>query len=212
MFLLWIGWFGFNPGSYTAGVGSIGRVAMTTNLSACAGTIAALVTAWIIMGKPDLTMALNGSLAGLVAITAPCDVVTANISIVIGLIAGVLVVLSVFALDRIHIDDPVGAVSVHCVNGVWGTLAVGLFAAPVSYGYGNQLAGLFYGGGFKFIGVQLIGAGSAAVWAFGMGLAIFFTLKKLGILRVSAKTELKGLDLVEHGQDAYASFQFFSNT
>ena len=212
VFLLWIGWFGFNPGSYTAGVGSIGRVAMTTNLAACAGTIAALVTAWVIMGKPDLTMALNGSLAGLVAITAPCDLVTANASIVIGLVAGVLVVFSVFALDRIHIDDPVGAVSVHCVNGVWGTLAVGLFAAPTTCGYGNELAGLFYGGGFKFLGVQLLGAGATAIWAFGMGAAIFFALKKLGILRVSPKTELKGLDLVEHGQDAYASFQFFSNT
>ncbi|MBO4287462.1 MAG: ammonium transporter, partial [Kiritimatiellae bacterium] len=212
VFLLWIGWFGFNPGSYTAGIGSIGRVAMTTNLAACAGTVAALVTAWILMGKPDLTMALNGSLAGLVAITAPCDLVTANASIVIGLIAGVLVVFSVFALDRIHIDDPVGAVSVHCVNGVWGTLAVGLFAAPTSCGYGNELAGLFYGGGFKFLGIQSLGALCTATWAFGTGATIFFALKKFGILRVSAKTELKGLDLVEHGQDAYASFQFFSNT
>ena len=211
VFLLWIGWFGFNPGSYTAGIGSIGRVAMTTNLAACAGTIAALVTAWIIMGKPDLTMALNGSLAGLVAITAPCDLVTANAAIVIGLVAGVFVVLSVFALDKIHIDDPVGAVSVHCVNGVWGTLAVGLFAAPTACGYGNELAGLFYGGGFKFLCIQLLGAGATAAWAFGTGLAIFFALKKLGILRVSAKTELKGLDMTEHGQDAYASFQFFSN-
>ena len=209
--LLWIGWFGFNPGSYTAGIGSIGRVAMTTNLAACAGTIAALVTAWIIMKKPDLTMALNGSLAGLVAITAPCDQVTCNAAIVIGLVAGVLVVLSVFAMDRIHIDDPVGAVSVHCVNGVWGTLAVGLFAAPEALGYGNSMTGLFYGGGFKYLGVQALGAGATCVWAFGTGLAIFFALKKLGILRVSEKTELKGLDVTEHGQDAYASFQFFSN-
>ena len=209
--LLWIGWFGFNPGSYTAGIGSIGRVAMTTNLAACAGTIAALVTAWIIMKKPDLTMALNGSLAGLVAITAPCDQVTCNAAIVIGLVAGVLVVLSVFAMDRIHIDDPVGAVSVHCVNGVWGTLAVGLFAAPEALGYGNKMVGLFYGGGFKYLGVQALGAGATCVWAFGTGLAIFFALKKLGILRVSEKTELKGLDVTEHGQDAYASFQFFSN-
>ena len=209
--LLWIGWFGFNPGSYTAGIGSIARVAMTTNLAACAGTIAALVTAWVVMGKPDLTMALNGSLAGLVAITASCDQVTCNAAVVIGLVAGVLVVLSVFFFDKIHIDDPVGAVSVHCVNGVWGTLAVGLFAAPASLGYGNDLVGLFYGGGFKYLGVQLVGVGMTAVWAFGMGFAIFMTLKKAGILRVSAKTELKGLDVTEHGQDAYASFQFFSN-
>ena len=212
VFLLWIGWFGFNPGSYTAGVGSIGRVAMTTNLAACAGTVAALATAWAIMGKPDLTMALNGSLAGLVAITAPCDLVTANASIVIGLVAGVLVVLSVFALDKAHVDDPVGAVSVHCVNGVWGTLAVGLFAAPVAAGYGNDAPGLLYGGGFRLLGVQALGALCTAAWAFGTGSAIFFALRKARILRVPAKTELKGLDLVEHGQDAYASFQFFSNT
>jgi Amt family ammonium transporter len=212
VFLLWIGWFGFNPGSYTAGIPSIGRVAMTTNLAACAGTCAALVTAWIIMGKPDLTMALNGSLAGLVAITAPCDLVTANASIAIGLVAGVIVVLSVFALDRLHIDDPVGAVSVHCVNGVWGTLAVGLFAAPTAAGYGNDLAGLFYGGGIRLLGVQALGAGATAIWAFGMGALIFAALKRLHILRVPATTELKGLDIVEHGQDAYASFQFFSNT
>jgi len=121
-------------------------------------------------------------------------------------------VLSVFALDKMHIDDPVGAVSVHCVNGVWGTIAVGLFAAPAAANYGNGMVGLFYGGGFKFLGVQLVGVGMTAAWAFGTGLAIFFALKKLGILRVSAKTELKGLDITEHGQDAYASFQFFSNT
>lgn len=211
VFLLWIGWFGFNPASYTAGIGSISRVAMTTNLAASAGTVTALVTAWIVMGKPDLTMALNGSLAGLVAITAPCDLVTANASILIGAIAGVLVVLSVFFFDRIHVDDPVGAVSVHCVNGIWGTVAVGLFAAPEAYGYGNAMTGLFYGGGFKFLGVQLVGIGMTALWAFGAGLAIFYVLKKAGILRVSPKTELKGLDSVEHGEDAYASFQFFSN-
>ena len=211
VFLLWIGWFGFNPASYTAGIGSISRVAMTTNLAACAGTVAALVTAWIVTGKPDLTMALNGSLAGLVAITAPCDLVTPNASIIIGLVAGVLVVLSVFFFDKLHIDDPVGAVSVHCVNGVWGTLAVGLFAAPEALGYGNSMVGLFYGGGLKFLGVQAVGVGMTALWAFGMGLLIFSILKKMGILRVSAKTELKGLDVTEHGQDAYASFQFFSN-
>ncbi len=211
VFLLWIGWFGFNPGSYTAGIGSIGRVAMTTNLAACAGTLAALVTAWAIIGKPDLTMALNGSRGRLVAVTAPCDLVTANASIIIGLVAGVLVVLSVFFFDKIHVDDPVGAVSVHCVNGVWGTLAVGLFAAPTKFEYGNELVGLFYGGGVKFLGIQLAGVVATCVWAFGTGLLLFYILKKLGILRVDAKTEMKGLDITEHGQDAYASFQFFSN-
>lgn len=211
VFLLWIGWFGFNPASYTAGIGSISRVAMTTNLAACAGTCTALISAWIIMGKPDLTMALNGSLAGLVAITAPCDLVTPNAALAIGAIAGVLVVLSVFFFDKIHVDDPVGAVSVHCVNGVWGTLAVGLFAAPTSLGYGNELVGLVYGGGFKFLGIQAVGVGMTCLWAFGLGLLMFGILKKSGILRVSEKTELKGLDVTEHGQDAYASFQFFSN-
>ena len=211
VFLLWIGWFGFNPASYTAGIGSISRVAMTTNLAACAGTCTALMTAWIIMGKPDLTMALNGSLAGLVAITAPCDLVTPNAALAIGAIGGVLVVLSVFFFDKIHVDDPVGAVSVHCVNGVWGTIAVGLFAAPTSLGYGNELVGLLYGGGFKFLGVQLVGVGMTCLWAFGLGLVMFYVLKRMKLLRVSEKTELKGLDLCEHGQDAYASFQFFSN-
>ena len=211
VFLLWIGWFGFNPASYTAGIGSISRVAMTTNLAACAGTCTALMTAWIIMGKPDLTMALNGSLAGLVAITAPCDLVTPNAALAIGAIGGVLVVLSVFFFDKIHVDDPVGAVSVHCVNGVWGTIAVGLFAAPTSLGYGNELVGLLYGGGFKFLGVQLVGVGMTCLWAFGLGLVLFYVLKRMKLLRVSEKTELKGLDLCEHGQDAYASFQFFSN-
>lgn len=212
VFLLWIGWFGFNPGSYTQGIGDVSRVAMTTNLAACAATVSALATAWMIMGKPDLTMALNGSLAGLVAITAPCDIVTPGASIVIGLIAGVLVVLSVFFWDKVHVDDPVGAVSVHLVNGIWGTVACGLFAAEKVLGIGDANTGLFYGGGFHTMFVQLIGIVAVGAWAFLAGLAIFFALKKAGILRVNAKTELKGLDVTEHGQDAYAGFQFFSNT
>ena len=212
VFLLWIGWFGFNPGSYTQGIGDVSRVAMTTNLAACAATVSALATAWMIMGKPDLTMALNGSLAGLVAITAPCDIVTPGASIVIGLIAGVLVVLSVFFWDKVHVDDPVGAVSVHLVNGIWGTVACGLFAAEKVLGIGEANTGLFYGGGFHTTFVQLIGIVAVGAWAFLAGLAIFFALKKAGILRVNAKTELKGLDVTEHGQDAYAGFQFFSNT
>ena len=122
-----------------------------------------------------------------------------------------LVVLSVFFFDKIHVDDPVGAVSVHCVNGVWGTLAVGLFAAPEALGYGNSMVGLLYGGGFKFLGIQLVGVAMTCLWAFGIGLVMFYALKKFGVLRVDEKTELKGLDVTEHGQDAYASFQFFSN-
>ena len=223
VFLLWIGWFGFNPGSYTAGIGDVGRVAMTTNLGACAGTCAALVTAWIWMGKPDLTMALNGTLAGLVAITAPCDIVTPGASIIIGAVAGVLVVASVMFFDRVHVDDPVGAVSVHMVNGIWGTIACGLFAAEKTLNIAPDLlgleraeqvvnTGLFYGGGIHATLVQLAGVASVGAWAFGCGLVIFFILKKCGILRCSEKEELKGLDLTEHGEDAYASFQFFSNT
>ena len=211
VFLLWIGWFGFNPGSYTQGIGDVSRVAMTTNLAACAGTVAALATAWFITGKPDLTMALNGSLAGLVAITAPCDIVTPGAALVIGLIGGVLAVLSVYFWDKVHVDDPVGAVSVHLVNGVWGTIACGLFAAEKTLGIGEASTGLFYGGGFHSTLIQLVGAVSVGAWAFGVGMLIFFVLKKCKILRVDAKTELKGLDVTEHGQDAYASFQFFSN-
>ena len=211
VFLLWIGWFGFNPGSYTQGIGDISRVAMTTNLAACSATCAALATAWIITGKPDLTMALNGSLAGLVAITAPCDIVTPGASLIIGIIGGVLAVLSVYFWDKLHVDDPVGAVSVHLVNGVWGTIACGLFAAEKTLGIGDASTGLFYGGGLHSTLVQLVGIAAVGAWAFGCGMVIFFILKKLGILRVNPKTELKGLDVAEHGQDAYASFQFFSN-
>lgn len=211
VFLLWIGWFGFNPGSYTQGIGDISRVAMTTNLAACAATCSALVAVWLVTGKPDLTMALNGSLAGLVAITAPCDIVTPGGAVAIGLVAGVLVVFSVYFWDRLHIDDPVGAVSVHLVNGIWGTLACGLFANEKALGLADSSTGLLFGGGFGSLSVQAIGIVSTGAWAFGCGMLIFHILKKCSILRVDAKTELKGLDVAEHGQDAYASFQFFSN-
>jgi Amt family ammonium transporter len=201
VFILWFGWFGFNPGSTTAGNGSIGYIAVTTNLAAAAGAVMALVTSWTVLRKPDISMTLNGALAGLVAITAPCDGVSPLGAIAIGAVAGVLVVLSVMFIDYVlKVDDPVGAVSVHAVNGLWGTLSFGLFSTT---------SGLFYGHGFKQLGVQLLGAGTAFVWAFGLGLVLFFALKKTIGLRVSAEEEIKGLDIEEHGNEAYAGFQVF---
>jgi len=202
VFILWFGWFGFNPGSTTVAGGMVGYIAVTTNLAAAAGAVSSLLTSWIVLKKPDLSMALNGTLAGLVAITAPCDGVTPVGAIVIGLAAGVLVVFSVLFFDAVlKIDDPVGAVSVHAVNGLWGTVAYGLFAID---------GGLFYGGGLRQLGVQLLGAGAAFVWAFGLGLLLFWILRKTVGLRVSAEEEMKGLDIGEHGMEAYSGFQIFS--
>jgi Amt family ammonium transporter len=208
VFILWFGWFGFNPGSTTAGTDlSIARIAVTTCLAACAGTIGGLYTSWFRSGKPDLAMALNGALAGLVAITAPCANVSPLSSIVIGLIAGVLVVFSVIFIDHVlKIDDPVGAVSVHGVCGLWGTLACGLFAQE-AYGGVN---GLFFGGGLKLLGVQALGAGSVFLWAFGVGMIVFKVLDASIGLRVTREEEIKGLDLGEHGVESYAGFQVFS--
>ena len=209
--VLWIGWFGFNPGSTVAGNGDIGRVALVTNFGAVAGTLTAMFTAWAILKKPDASMTLNGALAGLVAITAPCDIVTPVGALIIGAIAGVLVVLSVLAIDRIGVDDPVGAISVHLVNGVWGTLACGLFGAEGVLKIAEANTGLFYGGGFHTTGVQLLGIAAYGGWAFVLGMITFLTLKKTVGLRVSAEEELKGLDITEHGNDAYAGFQIFTN-
>ncbi|MBN2513736.1 MAG: ammonium transporter [Sedimentisphaerales bacterium] len=202
VFILWFGWFGFNPGSTTVGNGSIGYIAVTTNLAAAAGAVMALITSWIIIKKPDISMTLNGALAGLVAITAPCDGVSPMGAIVIGSVGGILVVLSVLFFDYVlKIDDPVGAVSVHGVNGLWGTISYGLFAMD---------GGLFYGGGFKQLGIQLLGAGTAFAWAFGLGLVMFILLKKTVGLRVNLEEERKGLDIGEHGMEAYSGFQIFS--
>jgi Amt family ammonium transporter len=202
VFILWFGWFGFNPGSTTTGDGSIGYIAVTTNLAAAAGAVVAMFVAWLVIGKPDASMALNGALAGLVAITAPCDGVSPVGAIIIGVIAGALVVLSVLFVDRVlKVDDPVGAVSVHGVCGLWGTLSCGLF---------NMESGLFYGGGIKQLLVQATGAGTAFVWAFGLGLVLFWVLSKTVGLRVSAEEEQKGLDIGEHGMEAYSGFQIFS--
>jgi len=204
VFILWFGWFGFNPGSTTVGDGSIGYIAVTTNLSAAAGAIVAMCVSWVIMKKPDASMALNGALAGLVSITAPCDGVTPVGAIVIGAVGGVLVVSSVLFIDHVlKVDDPVGAVSVHGVCGLWGTLAAGLF---------NMESGLFYGGGLKQLGVQALGAGTAFVWAFGLGLILFYAISKTIGLRVTPEEELKGLDIGEHGMEAYSGFQIFTTT
>jgi len=213
VFILWFGWFGFNPGSTTTGDGSIGRIAVTTNLAAAIGAISAMVTAWIVVKKPDASMALNGALAGLVAITAGCATVTPMGAIAIGLIGGVLVVFSVLFIDKVlKIDDPVGAVSVHGVCGAWGTLACGLFNA-VDCGTGlADNSGLFYGGGFGLLGTQLIGVGTAFVWAFGLGLVLFYGIKFTIGLRVSREEELRGLDVGEHGMEAYSGFQIFATT
>jgi len=202
VFILWFGWFGFNPGSTTLGDGEIGRVAVTTNLAAAAGAIAAMIISWLVGKKPDGSMALNGALAGLVGITAGCYTVSPLGSLAIGFIAGVIVVFSVYFIDGVlKIDDPVGAVSVHGVCGAWGTLACGLF---------NIDGGLFYGGGFKLLGIQAIGVLTAFAWAFGLGLILFIGIKKTVGLRVSEKEELEGLDIGEHGMEAYNGFQIFT--
>ena len=202
VFILWFGWFGFNPGSTTVGDGEIGRVAVTTNLAAAAGAIAAMVVSWIIGKKPDGSMALNGALAGLVSITAPCYTVNGVDAVIIGLVGGVIVVLSVFFIDRVlKVDDPVGAVSVHGVCGAWGTLSCGLF---------NLDGGLFHGGGVKLLGVQALGVLVAFAWAFGVGFALFYAIKKTVGLRVSEEEEIRGLDIGEHGMEAYSGFQIFS--
>jgi len=204
VFILWFGWFGFNPGSTTVGDGELGRVAVTTNLSAAAGAVAALFTSWLTLKKPDGSMALNGALAGLVAITAPCYTVSPIGALIIGLLAGILVVFSVLFIDRIlKVDDPVGAVSVHGVCGAFGTLAVGLF---------NIEGGLFYGGGLKLLGIQALGVLTGFVWAFGLGLVLFYTIKKTIGLRVSKEEEMQGLDIGEHGMEAYSGFQIFTST
>ncbi|WP_457574170.1 ammonium transporter [Desulfolithobacter sp.] len=193
VFILWLGWFGFNPGSTTTGDTSIAMIFVNTNLAAAAGVVAAMTISWIMFKKPDVGMSLNGALAGLVGITAGCANVSPTSSIIIGLIAGVIVVLSVVTLDRLHIDDPVGAVSVHGVCGAWGTLAAGLF----------NMEGVTT----AIITTQLIGIVAAFVWAFGTAFILFKTIDKTIGLRISEEDELLGVDIVEHGAHAYNDFQ-----
>jgi Amt family ammonium transporter len=209
VFILWFGWFGFNCGSTLSGTDlSIAHVAVTTTLAASTGAIFAMMTTWITMGKPDVSMSLNGALAGLVGITAGTWAVTPAAAIIIGALAGIIVVFSVEFFDKVlHIDDPVGAISVHGVCGAFGTIAVGLFANRPDDG----LVGLFYGGGFGLLGVQTLGALSAFVWVSLTAGALFLIIKKTVGLRVTASEETRGLDMEEHGAESYNGFQIFQN-
>ena len=193
VFILWLGWFGFNPGSTTAANKDIAMIFVNTNLAAAAGAVLAMFTAWVRFGKPDAGMSLNGALAGLVAITSPCASVSPLSAVIIGAVAGIIVVLSVFFFDRIKVDDPVGAISVHGVNGVWGTLAAGIF------NMGGTSA--------KIIGVQVLGIGSCFVWTFCTAFILFKLIDKTIGLRVSPEEEATGLDIGEHGGNAYPDFE-----
>lgn len=208
VFVLWFGWFGFNPGStMSADWASMAHIAVTTNTAAATASIAALLTMWAIAGKPDLSMTLNGGLAGLVAITAPCAFVSVGSSFVIGIIAGVLVVAAVMFFDKIHVDDPVGATSVHLVNGVFGTLAVGLFADPtVSPAASVVKPGLLFGGGMAQLTPQIIGAAAVGAFVLLVTFVAWLVLKATVGLRVSAEEETEGLDMGEHGNVAYPDF------
>jgi Amt family ammonium transporter len=208
--VLWFGWFGFNPGS-TMGVSdgsAIAHIAVTTNTAAAMAILSSAVTSWLIQKKPDLSMIINGALAGLVAVTASCAFVSVGSSAVIGLIAGVLVVLAVIFFDKLKLDDPVGALSVHLVNGVFGTIAVGLFAQDKITGTatGN---GLLFGGGTKLLWAQLAGVVTVGVFTFVVAFIVWYVVKAIMGLRVSRTEELAGLDLGEHGMKAYPDFQGF---
>ncbi len=211
VFILWLGWFGFNPGSTMAAApNDIAHIFCTTNAAGAAGAITALFTAKMLFKKWEATMALNGVLAGLVSITAPCPWVTIGGAIAIGAVGGVLVVLSVVAIDQyLKIDDPVGAISVHGVCGAFGTLAVGLFSTGAGASEGTTpLKGLFYGGGTEQLVKQLMGVGAVFAWAMVTGAILFLAIKYTIGLRVSEQEEREGLDLGEHGNEAYHGFQF----
>ena len=213
VFILWFGWYGFNGAACTS-IDQLGSVFLTTTVSPAVATVVCMIFTWIKYGKPDVSMCLNASLAGLVAITAPCDVTDALGAAIIGAVAGVLVVFGVWLLDhKLHIDDPVGAVAVHCFNGIWGTIAVGLFATDSAPGYaiadasGETMTGLFYGGGFKLLSIQLTGFVSVALWTAVAITITFLIIKKVVGLRVSREEEIEGLDATEHGlPSAYAGF------
>ena len=221
VFILWLGWYGFNGAACTS-VDQLGSVFVTTTIAPALATVTCMIFTWIKYGKPDVSMCLNASLAGLVAITAPCDVTDAFGSIVIGIVAGLLVCFGVWFLDyKLHIDDPVGAVAVHCLNGIWGTLAVGLFATNTAPGYsiadaaGNEMTGLFYGGGFKLLGIQFAGMAATAAWTAVTITLTFLAIKAVFGLRVTEEEEIMGLDSTEHGlASAYSGFAIMdiSNT
>ena len=206
VFILWFGWYGFNGAAATSGA-QLASIFVTTTCAPAVATCTTMIFTWIKNGKPDVSMSLNGALAGLVAVTAGCDVVDAVGSCIIGLVAGILVVAAVEIIDiKLKIDDPVGAVAVHCVNGIWGTLAVGLFACKSVPG-NEDFAGLFYGGGFSLLGKQALGVITVALWTIVTMTIVFAILKKTNGLRVSKEEELKGLDATEHNlPSAYADF------
>ncbi|MCD8157236.1 MAG: ammonium transporter [Clostridiales bacterium] len=217
-FILWLGWYGFNGAAATS-VEQMGSIFLTTTVAPATATVVCMIFTWLKYGKPDVSMCLNASLAGLVAITAPCDVTDCAGALVIGGVAGLLVAFGVWLLDyKLHIDDPVGAVAVHMMNGIWGTIAVGLFATPSAPGYsiadknGTQLVGLFYGGGVKLLGLQFLGFISVAAWAAVAIVITFLVIKVIFGLRVSAEEEITGLDQTEHGlASAYADFALTSS-
>jgi Amt family ammonium transporter len=208
VFILWFGWYGFNAGS-TLGTGdplAISRIAFNTTLAAVAGVLVAMFYAWKRYGHPDLSLALNGALAGLVGITAPCAVVGPGASLAIGAIAGFLVVFGVELLNKRRIDDPVGAVAVHGINGIWGTLAVGVFGQAA---LGSPADGLFYGGGFSQLGIQALGTFACVAFTAIAMWIVFTAIDKVVGLRVPRDTELRGLDHDEHGMESYGGFQIF---
>ena len=213
VFILWLGWYGFNGAAATS-LEDLGSIFLTTTIAPAVATVVCMIFTWIKYGKPDVSMCLNASLAGLVAITASCDVTDCAGSFIIGAVAGVLVVFGVWILDyKLKIDDPVGAVAVHMMNGIWGTIAVGLFATNSAPGYsiadskGNELVGLFYGGGFKLLGLQLTGFVSVAAWTVVTITIVFLVIKATLGLRVSEEEEIVGLDPTEHGlPSAYEGF------
>lgn len=206
VFILWLGWYGFNGAAATS-LEQLGSIFVTTTIAPAVATVTCMIFTWVKYGKPDVSMCLNASLAGLVAITAPCDVTDALGSIVIGAVAGVLVVFGVWALDyKLRIDDPVGAVAVHCLNGIWGTVAVGLFATTAAPG-NDTYVGLFYGGGVSLLALQLLGMLSVILWAAVTITITFLVIKKTVGLRASQEEEITGLDATEHGlPSAYADF------
>ena len=213
VFILWLGWYGFNGAAATS-LEQLGSIFLTTTVAPAVATMVCMIFTWVKFGKPDVSMCLNASLAGLVAITAGCDVTDALGATIIGAVAGLLVVFGVWLLDYVlHIDDPVGAVAVHCLNGIWGTLAVGLFATTTAPGYaitnaeGETITGLFYGGGFELLGLQLLGIVSVTAWTVVAITITFLAIKAIAGLRVTKEEEMIGLDETEHGlPSAYAGF------
>ncbi len=218
VFILWLGWYGFNGAAATS-ISQLGAIFVTTTIAPAVATVVCMIFTWIRYGKPDVSMCLNASLAGLVAITAPCDVTDAAGAIIVGAVSGVLVVFGVWLLDyKLRVDDPVGAVAVHMLNGIWGTLSVGLVATDSVPGYsiankaGEKLVGLFHGGGFELLGLQCVGMLATAAWTAVTITITFFIIKKTVGLRVTEEEEILGLDSTEHGlETAYAGFMTYGD-